>query len=86
MIVVTVELHSARTGETTLLHKVIVANDGTGDHLVGNYDVVVGRKSISVLSTIWAHGRRRGRVEGYRRQAYGVLNLVARALTACGYK
>jgi len=87
MIVVTVELHSAVTGQVKLLGKAIIANDGTNsDPSVGHYDLCVGRKGTADLKQIYMRPQRHSRVENYPRQKLSVWNLVVRGLAAAGYK
>lgn len=87
MLVVTVTLDSARTGLKTNLAKLLIINDGTGSHESGNYDVRVGRKGrLRTDAGVYHHPQRRARVENYPRNSKHVLNLVARALMAAGYK
>jgi hypothetical protein len=85
MIVVTVELHSAVTGKTTLLGKTIIANVG-GSSTHGDYRVAVGRKGQNELRSLWAKPQREGHVDRYPRQRLSVWNLIARGLAAAGYR
>lgn len=74
MIIVRVELHSAITNEVSEIAKVHIYNDGTSqDPKIGHYNVEVLHKNGKKVT-------RRGRVNGYPRQAYHVLRLVVRAL------
>ena len=79
MIVVTVELHSVITHKTTLLGKMIIANDGTGGSDLGNYNVKIGKEGESELVEIWCNPERVGHVKNYRRYQQ-VWALVVRAL------
>ena len=79
MIVVKVELHSARDGEVTEIGRTVIANDGTGDRKRRNYDVAVGRRGDISLRGV-ARPVRRGRVENYPAESYSVWRLVIRAL------
>ena len=72
MIVVTVALHSARTGEETVLGRTIIHNVG-GTHERGEYEVCVGNKRDR-------SPQRRGKVHDYPRLAYNVWRLVIRGL------
>ena len=73
MIVVTVELHSAVTGETSQIGEVKIVNDGTGTHEVGNDDV-----------TAWLPGDTiaRGKVVGFHRLSHDVYDLLRYAIEA----
>lgn len=85
MIVVKVELHSARTGDVTELGKMIIANDGTqGNGSVGDYDVKVGRKGQTDIQ-LWQKPQRVGKVLGHRRLALSIWTLVAKALHTVGH-
>lgn len=46
MILVKVELHSAITEEVTHLGTMVIANDGTGDAVLRNYDVALITKDL----------------------------------------
>jgi hypothetical protein len=78
MIVVTVELHSARTGKVTSLGRMHISNTGEASTLDGlhDYDVEIMRKGTTNKV------QRRGLVSNYPRQAYTVWELVKRALIA----
>lgn len=85
MIVVTVELWSAITGQRSQLAKMHICNEGTSDNpRVGNYRATtfVGRDegalSRGTVSKIGTFG-------GWRRLDYHIWNLVRRALEECGY-
>ncbi len=83
MIIVSVLLLSARTGEATELARMKICNEG-GTETMGNYgcETLHGRSTEQL-----AEGRvqRSGKVRGHRRQALHVWHLVAKALTAMGY-
>jgi len=92
MIVVDVSLHSAIDGRIENLGTMIIANDGTAAGGLGNYDVAMYRKGAaekyqSGARALPYHAKptRRGRVEGHRRLAEPVHNLVAKALASMGY-
>lgn len=85
MIVVKVELHSARTGEISELGRMIIANDGTGTGKRGNYNVKVGRKGQTDRE-LWHKPQRTGEVKDYPRLSLNIWHLVVRALLAAGYK
>jgi len=79
MLVVKIEMHSARTGKITELGNMIIANDGTGEPNRGNYNVIVGRRGQH-WRTAPKRPVRTGRVENFPRNAYSVWRLVLRAL------
>lgn len=71
MIKITVELHSAITGEVTRLGEATIYNDGTGTDRRGNYGALFkGKRS-------WLRG---ARVEGFPRKSRNVWELIRRAL------
>lgn len=73
MIVVKVELHSAITGQITLLGKAIIANDGRGTCASGNYWMDLrGKNNVAMKDRV--------RIEKWPRQAKHVWALVARML------
>ena len=84
MIVVSVSLHSAVSGETVELARMELANDGTGTSARGSYDgkVLIGRCRAALNMGRVLH---MGRVENYPRQQMHVWNLVARMLANIGY-
>lgn len=82
MLVVKVELYSAITGEISELGRMIIANDGTGDHEIGNYDVKMARPRQDLNAAIWRNPDRQGRVEGYDRLNRPVWELVHLSLDA----
>ena len=55
-----------------------IANDGSGDRTTGNYDVRLFKHLVGKGGQVW----KRGRVEGFPRQALGPYDLVFRALRA----
>lgn len=80
MLVVKVELHSARTGEITEIARAIIANVG-GTNELGDYTVRVGRKAKQFDNrTVWHKPFRTGEVKKYPRLRYNVWRLVIRAL------
>lgn len=80
MLVVTVELHSARTGERKLLGQTIIHNVG-GTHTSGDYEVEVGHKNdVGNLRKIHTKPLRKGQVIGHARLSANVWTLVAKAL------
>lgn len=84
MLVVRVELHSAVTGETAEIARMIIHNKG-GTKTSGDYGVMVyrGRDKESLdRRTV----NRSGEVNGHPRLREHVWNLVLKALVAAGYK
>lgn len=80
MLVVTVELHSAKTGEKTVLGQTIIHNvrDTTTS---GDYEVKVGRKNnVGDLRKIFHKPLRTGQSLGHARLSANVWTLVAKAL------
>jgi hypothetical protein len=91
MLVVRVELHSAVTGLTTEIARMIIANDGTGDSTTGNYwaRAAEGDTDANMIPSAIMHESRKLRhveVKNYPRSSKHVWNLVARVLTAMKYK
>lgn len=84
MIVIRVELHSAKTGNVTEIGTMLLANDGTSDDpAVGNYDVWLGGKAHKGRKfAIRKKPLRTARVEGYRRKSNVIWKLVKRAVEA----
>ena len=73
MIVVKVELHSALTGQITLLGKALIANTGTGTATRGNYWMdLMGRNNVAMKDRV--------RIENWPRKAKHPWALVARML------
>lgn len=72
MVKITVELVSARTGQTKVLGTAIIANTGEGDESTGNYSVTLNGWNRKA----W----RRGKVLGFPRKRLGPWDLVFRAL------
>ena len=83
MIVVRVELHSAISGEVTEIARAYVDNIG-GSMQSGDYRVrtLNGRSERALDRGIV---QREGRVFGHARLREHVWNLVAKALSSCGY-
>lgn len=81
MLVLKLELHSARTGEVTEIGRTIIANTG-GTPSRGDYTVRVGRRRRGNFKnkTVWKSPMRTGEVTGYPRLSYNVWRLVIRAL------
>ncbi len=77
MIVVRVELHSARTGKTTEIGRMVVTNDGSSTTPSrGHYDVKLLRKGN------WSKITSSVRVENFPRASYTVWKLILRGLMA----
>lgn len=72
MIKVTVELQSAKTGETTLLGTAVIANDGFGTSSRGTYGAIFGLKR----KRHW----RGAYVEGFPRKSKNVWHLLRELL------
>lgn len=85
MIVVSVQLHSAITGEVTELARVRICNDGSGSETHGNYtgSSFRGRDKAALDRAVVS---RSAGLKNYPRQAQHVWNLVARMLGAMGYR
>lgn len=83
MIVVSVLLASAIDGSTTEIARLYIDNIG-GTNQLGDYRVrsLRGRSSDAFTKT---SVQREGRVTGHPRLREHVWNLVAKALSACGY-
>lgn len=83
MIIVRVELHSARTHEITELARMRICNE-SGDGNKRDYSVLTyfGRGKAQLDQKRPAHV---GDVKGHRAEAEHVWNLVAKALKVCGY-
>lgn len=84
MLVIKVELHSAKTGQVTEVARMVIANDGTGTMTRGNYWGRIYRKG-SKLFPLDKNVIRRGRVDNYPRFAESVWVLVAKMLEDVGY-
>lgn len=85
MLVVTVTLVPGGYGPPEELGRMIIANDGTGDQITGNYVVRLGRKGQTDNRKIYAKPQRQGEVKGHRRLALSVWNLVGKCLHAIGH-
>lgn len=83
MIVVRVELWSARTGKTTELARMLVDNIG-GTEQRGDYRCRTLR-GRSATAFDRRQVQREGRVRGHARLSQHVWNLVAKALSGMGY-
>lgn len=84
MIVVSVTLWSARTGEKTELARLQIANDGTSAGARRSYvgKAFVGRDSAALDKGLVS---RHGQVRDFPSQRLHVWNLVAAMLRAMGY-
>lgn len=74
MIVVKVELHSARTGKVTELGMMTLSNQG------GKLDDKRGDYTVEVLRKGAAHIQRTGEVLNFPRKSYSIWRLVCRAI------
>lgn len=82
MLIVSVELHSARTGEKTLLGQTIIHNVG-GTATSGDYEVKVGHKShVGDLRKIFTKPLRTGQVIAHPRLSANVWTLVLKGLSS----
>lgn len=82
MLVISVELHSARTGERKLLGQTIIHNVG-GTETSGDYQVEVGNKrDVGDLRKIHTKPLRRGQVIGHPRLSANVWTLVLKGLSS----
>jgi len=80
MLVVTIDLYSARTGGVTRLGQMIIANVG-GTAERGNYTAkVANKRDADNIRATWARPQRTGEVSDYPRLSYNVWRLVSRAL------
>ena len=85
MIVVSIDLISARTGKGTTIGRMIIANDETGDGHKNNYNAWIARRNLvnEQPEAMIDKSDRTGRVESYPSTAYSVWRLVMRALRSC---
>ena len=83
MIIVRVELLSARTGERTELARMHICNSG-GTETIANYKTrtLRGRSTESLNRNVI---QREGAVRGHNRHGLHVWHLVTKALVAMGY-
>lgn len=84
MLVLTLELHSARTGKKTVLGRAIIDNVATTtDGRLADYDVRVGRKTDALdLVKVFQRPLRKGRVFNHPRLSQNVWRLVLKSLAA----
>ena len=79
---ISVELHSARTGERKLLGQTIIHNVG-GTETSGDYAVEVGKKTdVGDLRKIHTKPLRKGQVIGHPRFSANVWTLVLKGLAS----
>lgn len=83
MLIVRVELHSARTGEVTEIARMYIANIA-GSSTRGDY-VAYSLRGRSKEALDKRVAQRSGHVRNYPRLSLHVWHLVARALIALGY-
>lgn len=87
MIVIKVELRSARTGQVTTLGKAIICNDGTSkEPKYNNYDLFIGGKRDAIDDNdraILARPNRKARLERFNNHSnviwVMILKLLAKA-------
>ena len=86
MLVVTIDLHSARTGKKKNLGTIIIANDGTGTDTKGNYWGRAYRAGMNLSE--WSRKRpiRQTEVKGHPRMKFAVWHLVTEVLINLGYE
>lgn len=78
MIRITIELIPKDPTQTRTLATMLIANDGTGDNLIGNYDCTLHAEYTGPLG-------RRGRVTQFRRKQNSVWSLVGAFLKLFGH-
>ena len=76
MIVIKIELHSARTGKVTELGRAMIHNTG-GTVARGDYEAIVFQKNSETRIL------RSGKVFNYPRQSYNMWRLIIRSLLSC---
>ena len=81
MIVIRIELHSAKTGNITELGRTYITNDGKGSHRKRNYDVRVCRKGKYDLTNY--KPLRIGRIEKFPSVSKNIWCLVIQCLLSC---
>jgi hypothetical protein len=84
MLVITIDLHSARTGKKTNLATLIIANEG-GTETRGNYWGRVYRKGTSLKDWTTRKPMRKANVYDYARLTRPVWCLVTEMLINLGY-
>jgi len=72
MIIIPIMLLSARTGTTSSLGRITIANDGTGTKSRGNYKYRIRGKDDRAIAE--------GRIEGFPRTRRLAVDLLARVL------
>lgn len=84
MIIIRVELHSAITHKITELARMCIANDGTGNHSLRNYNGFVYRgRDKKALDKVTI--QRTARVENHPSERMHIWHLVAKMLKNLGY-
>lgn len=84
MIVVKVELWSARTGHKTELARMHICNDETGSAELRNY-LVRALRGRSTEQLDRNQVQREGAVRSWPAERFHIWNLVGAALASCGY-
>lgn len=83
MIVVKIELWSARTGRVTEIGRTYITNDGTGTDDRRNYDVWICRRGrYAPPGDYKSAATRTASITKFPSKAYNVWRLIARALKA----
>lgn len=84
MIIITVELHSAKTKDITLLGKTIIHNvETTPDGKLADYEVCVGHKNADGdLGKVFWNPLRRGVVKAHPRLTANIWTLVLKGLAS----
>lgn len=87
MIIVRVELHSARTGDVTELARMKIANIGGTDDVCDYGCCTYYGRGEKMLTRSMQQKRvsKTGKVEGHRRKQLHVWHLVLKALLSMGY-
>lgn len=83
MLVVKVELHHAVTGDVTELGEMRIVNDGTGDVVLGNYDVRTEWGGDAWTARVERYPRIQGKFPFSKPENTNVWPLVHAALQAC---
>jgi hypothetical protein len=76
VIIVKVELHSARTGKVTEIGRMCISNVGSGSDTRADYYIELMRRGTTNKA------QRLGHVSDYPRKSYSVWELVRRALSS----
>ena len=75
MLLITVQLISARTGKLTTLHRGVISNDGTGTAESGNYTAWLGNKGSDT-----GGAGKSVRVDGFPRRRQSAWRLLYKVL------